>query len=56
MQRDDSAALLKIPGFIRTKDVTVILAGGTAAIDYGKATPPEITGLFEPEITGVARA
>ena len=51
-----SAYLRQILGFIGITDVTIILAGGTSAIDFGKATLPGVTGRFEPEVTGAAAA
>ena len=37
----------QIFGFIGISDVTVVLAGGTAAVDMGKATMDQVLGEFE---------
>ncbi len=46
----------QILGFIGITDVSVLLAGGTAAIDMGKTTLPNFIGQFEPEVLAAARA
>ena len=51
-----STYLKQILGFIGITDVNIILAGGTSAIDYGKATLPEVTGQFAPAVAEAARA
>ncbi len=48
--------LKQILGFIGITDVSVVLAGGTAAIDMGKTTLPELLGEFEPAIAQAATA
>ena len=46
--------LKQILGFIGIKDVEVVLAGGTAAIDQGKTTLPDFIKPLEPQLTSVA--
>ena len=48
--------LKQILGFIGITDVDVVLAGGTAAIDMGKATLPDVLGQFEPAVSQAAKA
>ena len=48
--------LKQVFGFIGITDVTVVLAGGTAAVDMGKAKLPELIGQFEPAVAEAARA
>ncbi len=48
--------LKQILGFIGISDVSVVLAGGTAAIDMGKTTLPQLLGEFEPAVSQAARA
>ncbi len=48
--------LKQILGFIGMTDVTVLLAGGTSAIDMGKAALPEFVGQFVPEVSAAAAA
>ena len=48
--------LKQVLGFIGITDVNVVLAGGTAAIDMGKATLPEVLGQFEPAVSQAAKA
>ena len=47
--------LKQIFGFIGIKDVTVVLAGGTAAVDRRQTTLPELVGQFEPAIAQAAQ-
>ena len=51
-----SGYMKQILGFIGITDVTVVLAGGTAAIDMGKAQMSEIVGQYLPEVSSVAKA
>lgn len=51
-----SGYLKQILGFIGITDVTVLLAGGTSAVDMGKTTLPELIGQFVPEVSTAARA
>jgi FMN-dependent NADH-azoreductase len=51
-----TAYLRQILGFIGITDVTVVLAGGTAGIAYGKTTLPELAAQYEPAVTGAAKA
>jgi len=48
--------LKQILGFIGITDVTVLLAGGTTAVDMGKATLPEFIGRFAPDVSAAAKA
>ncbi len=48
--------LKQVLGFIGITDVNVVLAGGTAAIDMGKATLPEVLDQFEPAVSQAAKA
>ncbi len=48
--------LKQILGFIGITDVSVVLAGGTAAVDRGQATLPELLGQFEPAVAQAAKA
>ena len=48
--------LKQILGFTGITDVSVVLAGGTAAIDLGKTTMPELLGQFKPSVSQVAKA
>ena len=48
--------LKQILGFIGITDVTVLLAGGTAAVDMGKTTLPELLGQFTPDVAAAAHA
>lgn len=48
--------LKQVFGFIGITDVTVVLAGGTAAVSTGKTTMPELLGQFEPEVSQAARS
>jgi len=48
--------LKQILGFIGISDVTAVLAGGTAAVDMGKAKLPELLGQFEPAVSQAAKA
>ena len=48
--------LRQILGFIGITDVTVLLAGGTAAVDRGQAELPDILGQFTPEVSAAAAA
>ncbi len=48
--------LKQILGFIGITDVTVVLAGGTAAVDMGKTTLPELLGQFTPKVSAAAHA
>ena len=47
--------LRQILGFIGISDVTVVLAGGTAAVDMGKATLDNVLSAFEPSVEQAAR-
>ncbi len=51
-----SSYLKQILGFIGITDVTVLLAGGTAAVDMGKTTLPELISQFVPEVSTAAKA
>ncbi len=51
-----SSYMKQILGFIGIADVTVVLAGGTAAIDMGKAEMPEFLSQYLPEVSNVAKA
>lgn len=51
-----SSYMKQVLGFIGVTDVTVVLAGGTAAIDMGKARMAEIVGQYSPEVSNVAKA
>ncbi len=46
----------QIFGFVSITDVSVVLAGGTAAVDLGKTTMPELLSQFEPSVAQVAKA
>ncbi len=48
--------LKQILGFIGITDVSVLLAGGTAAVDMGKTTMPELLGQFTPQVSAAAHA
>ena len=48
--------LKQVLGFIGITDATVLLAGGTAAIDKGKATLTDFADQFAPEVSAAARA
>ena len=48
--------LKQIFGFIGITDVNVVLAGGTAAVDMGKASLPELVGQFEPAVAEAAQS
>ena len=48
--------LKQVFGFIGITDVSAVLAGGTAAVDMGKAKLPELLGQFEPAVAEAARA
>ena len=48
--------LKQILGFIGITDVTVLLAGGTGAVDMGQATLPDLLGQFEPAVATAAKA
>ena len=51
-----SSYLKAILGFIGMKDVTIVLAGGTAGIAQGKTTLPELVAQFTPEVATLAAA
>lgn len=51
-----SSYLKQVLGFIGMTDVTVLLAGGSAAVDQGKATFLEFIGQFTPEVSTAAAA
>jgi FMN-dependent NADH-azoreductase len=51
-----SSYLKQVLGFIGIVDTTVLLAGGTSAINMGKATLSELVGKFVPEVSTAARA
>ncbi len=48
--------LKQIFGFIGISDVTVLLAGGTAAVDMQKKTLPELLEQYKPAVAEVARS
>ncbi len=48
--------LKQIFGFIGITDVNVVLAGGTSAVDKGKATLPQVISQFEPAVAGAVQA
>lgn len=48
--------LKQIFGFIGITDTSVILAGGTAGIDRGTTTLPELLAKFTPEVASLAKA
>ena len=48
--------LKQVFGFIGMTDVTVLLAGGTAAVDTGKTTMPELLGQFTSQVSAAAHA
>ena len=48
--------LKEILGFIGISDISVVLAGGTSAVDMGKATLPQLLGQFEPAVSQAAKA
>ncbi len=52
----ESTYLKQILGFIGITDVTVLLAGGTSAIDRGNASREEILAQFTPEVQAAAKA
>ncbi len=49
-----SAYLKQILGFIGITDVTIVLAGGTSAIDKGEAKLPQFVEQFEPAVQSAA--
>ncbi len=51
-----SSYLKQVFGFIGITDMTVVLTGGTAAVDMGKKTLPELLGEFEPAVAQAAAA
>ncbi len=48
--------LKQIFGFIGITDVSALLAGGTAAVDMGKATLPQLLSEFVPAVSQAAKA
>ena len=48
--------LKEILGFIGISDISVVLAGGTSAVDMGKSTLPQLLGQFEPAVSQAAKA
>lgn len=46
--------LKQVLGFIGITDVSAVLAGGTSAIDMGKAKREEVLAKFEPAVTAAA--
>lgn len=48
--------LKQVFGFIGITDVSAVLAGGTAAVDMGKAKLPDLLSQFEPAVAEAARA
>ena len=48
--------LKQVLGFIGLTDITAVLAGGTAGIDRGTTTLPELVAQFVPEVAGAAAA
>ena len=51
-----SGYMKQILGFIGITDSSVLLAGGTSAIDMGKASFPDVVGQFMPEVSTAAAA
>ena len=51
-----SGYMKQILGFIGITDTTILLAGGTSAIDMGKAPFAEVVGKFEPDVANAAAA
>ena len=51
-----SSYMKQIFGFIGITDVNVVLAGGTAAVDTGKTTLPQLLSSYEPAVTQAATA
>ncbi len=49
-----SSYLKQVLGFIGISDVSIVLAGGTAAVDQGKTTLPEFVKPFEAEVATAA--
>ncbi len=50
----ESSYLKQILGFIGMTDVDVVLAGGTSAIDQGKATREDVLAPFTPQVQAAA--
>ena len=50
-----SSYLKQIFGFIGITDVTIQLAGGTAAVDMQKTTLPQLLEQFKPAVLGAAK-
>lgn len=48
--------LKQVFGFIGITDVSTVLAGGTAAVDRGTSTLPDVLGQFEPAVAQAAGA
>ena len=48
--------LKQIFGFIGIADVTVLLAGGTSAVDMQKATLPSLLDQYKPAVAEAAKA
>ena len=46
----------QVLGFIGIKDVNVVLAGGTAAIDMGKAQMQDVVGHYTSDVSTAAKA
>ncbi len=51
-----SSYLKQVFGFIGITDCSVVLAGGTAGIDRGTTTLPEVVAQFTPEVATLAKA
>jgi len=51
-----SGYLRQILGFIGISDLTILLAGGTGAVDMGQASLPDFVAEFEPAVTTAAQA
>jgi len=47
---NETGYLKQILGFIGLTDVTFVLAGGTSAVDMGKATREDVIAQFTPEV------
>ena len=51
----ESGYLKRILGFIGITDVSIILAGGTAAVSFGSTTLEELASQFRPLVLDAAR-
>jgi FMN-dependent NADH-azoreductase len=50
----ETSYLKQILGFIGLTDISVILAGGTSGIDYGKISREDLLAQFTPEVVAAA--